>query len=196
MVVTWCESVGMVQMTERTIYKRGSSRSLRRLLSDLLVGMILDADSACADHDPLWIISPWITDFELIDNRLQRFGALRPGEDLPAWIRFGSALRMVSEHRDVRIITSRSPDSQRFLNRLLAENASRIVCRYADDVEHRKCVVCSSFPIDGSMNITFSGVEVRGEQVRLILPDDANSIESVATARYVAEGLWERCVAV
>jgi hypothetical protein len=179
-------------MTERTIYKRGSSRSLRRLLSDLLVGMILDGK--CADSDPLWVISPWITDFELIDNRLQRFSALRPGTDLPAWIRFGSALRMVAERREVRIITSSNPDSQRFLNQLRSMDVPGIVCRYADDVEHRKCVVCGEFLVDGSMNITFSGVEVRGEQIRLILPDDKNSVEAVAAARYVAEGLWERCV--
>ena len=74
-------------MTDRTI--RTSTSAAREELADALQGLFVA--ELLAPSQPLYIITPWISDVPLIDNRTARFSGLLP--DLPQrWIRLSELL--------------------------------------------------------------------------------------------------------
>src|SRR5690606_33917369 len=57
----------------RQIFVHGvyAERQLRNTLSNLLVGLILNPDV-------VWLVSPWVSDFDLLDNRTSDWNSVNP----------------------------------------------------------------------------------------------------------------------
>lgn len=145
----------------RKIYLNQSlgRRQFKELFSTLLLGILFNKDE-------LWIVSPWITDFELVDNTANQWNALVPKFE-PRYIRFSEVLIMLIQVGvPVKIVTREDPINLTFLTTLhyqLNDHEGLAIC--CVDKLHSKGVVCRDGMIEGSLNLTYSGVESNDEVV-------------------------------
>jgi hypothetical protein len=166
---------------------RTSAFCSREELADALQGLFV-AELLVPSH-PLWLVTPWVSDVELVDNRSARFSGLLPG--LPArWIRLAELL----EHQLVRggsIVVACRPDPHnesftRQLDRRAAEcgRSSNLRIRHAVDL-HEKGILTKDLLVSGSMNLTYNGIHRLEESINLV--DDA---DVVARTRVAYEDRW------
>jgi hypothetical protein len=152
-------------MKSRIIYKTNtvSKRELKDLLQAMFVAELLNPSKY------LWIISPWMSNIELIDNTTGAFNYLEPN-----WpkriIRLIDVIKRLLE-LDTTIIMSARADNR---NHLLFEQLMRI----ADDIDrkeyliirrrdilHIKGIIGDKFYLAGSMNYTNAGIEIWEESI-------------------------------
>jgi len=151
--------------TPRTIYKRHdrAREEVQRLLTAVFAAELLQPS------DEIWLVSPWIRDVVVLDNRGGDFTALQP-----AWaqreIRLLDCLAAMLEcGTAVRIKTSDDPASRALLD-VLARRArdvgeSELLQTRTSKLLHTKGLLTSRCLIRGSMNFTFRGVELNEEAV-------------------------------
>ncbi|EWC64098.1 Aspartokinase [Actinokineospora spheciospongiae] len=125
----------------------------------------------------LWLVSPWITDVDILNNTagtfpdLNRFGRrhIRLAEILVTLAAAGST---------VVIGTTSDSHNSTFLHRVrslardlgVTDRVSIVV-----DVSgrlHSKALTGDGFAVSGSMNITYNGINVREEQVELRIDEE------------------------
>lgn len=140
--------------------------------ADLLAGLFtaeLTAPGKC-----LWLVSPWISDVELIDNSAGTFSALS---------RFGKRrvrlteilVSLASRGCHVVVGTTTDPHNTRFVERLKQLTGDlRVEERVTITIDpsehlHTKAITGDDFVLSGSMNITYGGIEVREEMIQLRL---------------------------
>lgn len=159
-------------MTERQL--RTSAFCSRDELADALQGLFVA--ELLVPSDPLWLVTPWISDVDLIDNRSARFSGLLPG--LPArWIRLAELL----EHQLVRggsaVIACRpDPHNESFtrqINHRAADcgQSSNLRIRHAVDL-HEKGILTKDVLVSGSMNLTYNGIHRLEESISLVTDTD------------------------
>lgn len=147
-------------LQSRDIWTHGGGWPLPDLLRSALASLLLlNADRAA------YFASPWITDFDLFDNRFRDYEALFPRLAEQPWIRFSDYLCVLSKTLEVRILTTDNDRSEAFMNTPALRNASGVICRLGDSGFHEKGILAPTLYIEGSMNITHHGVRVRGEKV-------------------------------
>ena len=147
--------------------KRGQ-QSIREMLTSLLVPILVSPSKE------LLLASAWITDFELLDNRLGNWNDLEPmwgarmisfSEVLGLYCKNGGKLKLITRKEGKQI-------NERFLRRLRNQVRRydvqdrlehKIIVR-----EHKKFLIGDKFLVMGSMNFTYSGVEgISGETITL-----------------------------
>lgn len=138
--------------------------------ADLLAGIFcaeLAAPSKC-----LWLVSPWISDVELLDNGAGGFDALaRFGKRRIRLVEILATLACAGTH----IVVGMTTDSHnlRFRERLkLTAEDLRVVDNFTISVDptenlHTKALTGDDYALAGSMNITFNGIQVREELIDL-----------------------------
>lgn len=147
--------------TSRDIWSHGSSQELPDFLASSLATLLMLGPH----NQPAYFSSPWMSDFVLFDNRFGAFTALIPSmADCPR-IRFSDYLAQLARLMPVRLITTRTDTSLAFLQSPTLHRPSQLHWRFAPDEYHEKGILAPSFYIEGSMNITYSGLFVRGEKV-------------------------------
>jgi hypothetical protein len=119
----------------------------------------------------LWIVSPWMRDVTLFDNRAGAFATLFP--DLPRReLRLTDALRELMARGTRIILVTRPPPDDGDVGRLMEESAAANGRRGQLAVHHRseshtKGIVGDGAAIVGSMNFTHNGLDVQMEYVQL-----------------------------
>lgn len=142
--------------------------------ADLLAGIFsaeLAAPSKC-----LWMVSPWISDVEIIDNSAGGFDALgRFGKRRVRLVEILVALASGGSH--IVVGTTTDSHNTRFRQRLqtLAEDL-RVEDRFTISIDpseklHTKALTGDDYALAGSMNITFNGIQVREELIDLRTDD-------------------------
>jgi hypothetical protein len=154
----------------RQIFKSAATcrEEVRDLIQLLFVCELL-APSRC-----LWLVSPWVTDLEVIDNRDGAFSAIEP-----LWgarpIRLTEILARLAGQGTALRVAMRPPASAR-ANLDVAQKLLELRQSLGDPtlVEvtereelHTKGLLGNDFFLAGSMNFTKSGVEVWDERVEL-----------------------------
>lgn len=146
--------------------KRRASGEAAAMLGAVFAAELL-APSKC-----LWLVSPWISDVRLIDNRDGSFGAL--SEWGPRHIRLSEVLASLAAAETFVVIgTTADSSNTSFLDRLAALFAGRhLTDQLLVDVDpanelHEKAITTDDAVIAGSMNITNNGIFVREEYVEL-----------------------------
>ena len=156
-------------------------RAIRDLLQTLLVAETL------APSCPLWILSGWITDIAVVDNRAGRFADVDPDWPLGP-VPLSAALRTIVARGGSLAVVLRDVSYNRpFLDRLRGIQHSypgRIRTAVAPEF-HEKGMVGTDYDLSGSMNFTHRGVEINDEH--LILRTDA---AVVATRRLTLDAHW------
>jgi len=161
-------------MDRRRIFK-GSGRSEREvevLLQNLLV------TEALVPSESLWLISPWVTDIEVVDNRAAGFAGIEPLWP-QRWLRLSEILASLAQRGTSIVVATRSDEHNlpfhRRLNAAAAAVGSseliRIVIDESDE-QHEKGLLGDGFFLSGSMNFTVRGVRLNDEVVTVTLDPD------------------------
>ena len=148
-------------MSSRDIWSHGSGSTLRDLLVSILGCLLLTGK----DSHPVYFSSPWMSDFPLFPNHYGEFAALFPDLSEQAEIRYSQFLVCLSKFRQVRIITVRNTTSNTFFRNPIWEEHHQVEVRFAPETYHEKGILAPNFYIEGSMNLTFSGVYIRDEKI-------------------------------
>jgi len=157
--------------------KDRSSAEAAELLSSILLAEI-SFPSKC-----LWLISPWISDIPIIDNRTYSISVFQACG--PRFIRLTEVLiYLASQGTTVVIGTTDDASNDVFLTRIrLAFAEIGLENLLILDIDksnklHEKSIVGDDLSISGSMNITNNGVFIREELIQVHTDE-----ESVAKAR-------------
>ena len=134
----------------------------------------------------IWIVSPWISNVLIIDNRGSNFDALNPEWSNKEIRLMNVLIQLLSVGCPVGIVTNHDEHNTVFLN-LLSENAREKgldmgLTIIQKDQLHTKGILTSTSLFMGSMNITYNGLEINDESM-----DFDTRPESLAQARLTFE---------
>ncbi len=148
--------------------RRGRSKSdVRYALENLFIAETLEASPE------LWMVSPWISDVPLIDNRGRRFAHLGIVGD--RWLKISDILLyiarkfetritvVISDHewsKEFRLIILRS-----FKENKLEQSLNLVIKSHLE--LHEKTITTKDWQVGGSMNFTKQGIELRDEVVTI-----------------------------
>jgi hypothetical protein len=149
-----------------------SSRTLNDALSSLFVLELF------APSNRIYLISPWITDFTLLDNRFGQFRTLLP--EYNGQVRLSVILNTLAEQGTTIYVLSRPDTSRDFVARL----HPYIQRRVSPDL-HEKSLLTDHFYLRGSMNFTYSGLNRNEEHIEL-----STTPTDIAQASVAAEAFW------
>lgn len=143
-------------------------RQLRETLGNLLVSLVVTPQN-------IWLVSPWVSDFELLDNRSGDWNAVEPGWGMRK-INFSEILISAIESGcRLRLVTTDVTSNQAFIQRLqIAVPDTEMFQHIVSEDLHIKGLLTNSFFLAGSMNFTYSGTHFKEEQVQLSV--DAGTI--------------------
>jgi hypothetical protein len=120
--------------------------------------------------DKLWLVSPWISDIPIIDNRGDTFKTVEKWG--PERISLSRVLvALASRGTNITVVTITDKSNLAFLSALKDESRRRgveekVVIKIDDEEKlHEKAITSSDFVIDGSMNFTFNGLFIRRERI-------------------------------
>lgn len=124
----------------------------------------------------LWLVSPWVSDVEVLDNSAGTYSALSRFGHRP--IRLTEVLVTLAS-AGTYVVVATTPDSHNdlFLHRL---ELLKLDLRVADRIDvvvdktgklHTKALTGDGYTVAGSMNITYTGINLREEQVELHTED-------------------------
>lgn len=165
-------------MPNRQIFSRARSSSVQ--LGELLGSLF--AIELIAPSQQLYLTSPWISNMAILNNRHGQLRALMP-EMAKDWLGLADVLNELAERgAHVRVACR---EDQRETRRFLEGLAPAVEWRHSP-VLHMKGLVSASFYLRGSMNFTYSGVNINDEQVEL-----STESEVVAGAYLEAQTRWE-----
>jgi len=145
--------------------------TIRELLQTMFVGEMLLAGKQ------IWIVSPWVSNVVLIDNRSGNFDTLNP-EWSRREIRLVDVLvALMARGCQVVIVTRNLETNEGFINGLkeMAERNAleEQVTVKIHDVLHTKGILLSKCLLMGSMNLTYNGIEMNDEWIQFSIdPED------------------------
>lgn len=154
----------MTQLS-RDIHGPVQSRAIRDVLQTLFAAELIEPSK------PLWLCFAWVTDLRLLDNSARQFALLQP--DWPAApIRLSNVLdALLARGGQINVVIREHEHNATFitmLERLRGEHGTAI--RWAvSDRFHAKGLLGDKYFLNGSMNLTVSGVSVNEEHVVLRL---------------------------
>jgi len=136
----------------------------------------------------LWLVSPWISDVEIMDNTAGTYPALARYGRRPA--RLAEVLgTLAGPGTRIVIGTTSDQHNRAFLRRLDLLARDRGVAGFIDVHQdatgalHTKALTGDDYALVGSMNITYNGINLRDEYVQLETDE-----QYVARARMDAHG--------
>lgn len=147
----------------RAIFAHGAlgRRQFKEVLSSLLAGLTVSPQT-------IWLVSPWVSDFDLLDNQSDDWGMLQPAWGLRI-VRFSEMLvECIESGCSLNLVTKDEDGNHAFLKRISENITSSDRYRYGFSNElHSKGLLTSSWYLSGSMNFTFSGANLNDEQLHL-----------------------------
>lgn len=152
---------------------RAASRHVRDVLQTVFASLLL------APPPRLWLVSAWVTDAAVVDNRAGEVSAL-----VPMWPEREVVLSEVLAELAVRgtrmmIATNDHHANEGFIHAMRTATTlagrddavrldSRSVVEFSEDpLLHRKRLVTDEVSLMGSMNFTYSGYERNAEDLRI-----------------------------
>ena len=139
---------------------------------------------------PIWIVTPWISDIVVLDNRSGLFTGLLP--DLPRRpIRLAEVIVNQLQRGGSTVVACRPDDHNRaFVEQLQGRVESedglgdRLRCTFASEL-HEKGILSGTVLVSGSMNLTYNGIRRLEESI--LITDDT---DAVARTRHAYEDRW------
>ncbi|TDT14598.1 hypothetical protein BDK89_0153 [Ilumatobacter fluminis] len=166
---------------------RTTAYSSREELADVLQSIFVS--ELLVPSKPLWIVSPWISDVQVIDNRTGNFSGLLTA--MPQrWIRLGEVIEQHLGRGGSLTLATRPDDHNRvfteFLKRRTREIGRERSLRVVMSADlHEKGILTQGVLLSGSMNLTYNGLRRLEEAVHLTDEDDA-----LARARSAYRDRW------
>jgi len=142
-------------------HSRYYRNEVRELLQSVFVAELL------APSKELWLVSPWLSDIEVIRDTAGAFGPLLSGDSSTTLTMSAALTRLAAGGTLVRVVT-RPRFSAQIHNSLARRGAMELdnfVWREVAEL-HTKGLVGDDYRIMGSMNFTFSGIQINDEAIR------------------------------
>ncbi len=176
-------------MTQRRIFKTKTAGSI--VLKELMQNIFL-AELINPSQKTVWIVSPWISDVPLIDNRGGNFDIVNPDWRGQIVKLQDVILHMLSIDTQIRLITNHEKHNDSFLRKLkmrLTETSDKknISIIQIKTLHVKKGLLNDHGCLDGSMNITHQGMEINDEQVVYNSGSDIVDEERLIFADYYGE---------
>ncbi|GAA5133951.1 phospholipase D-like domain-containing protein DpdK [Pseudonocardia adelaidensis] len=169
------------------VIRKSKAQSASEILD--LLGALFSAELARPGRC-LWLVSPWISDVEIVDNSAGTFPALTRFGRRPT--RLAEVLvALADQSTQIVIATTSDNHNDAFLRRLhQLEQDLRVADAVTIHIDptrqlHTKALTGDDYALSGSMNITYNGIMIRDEQVEL-----RTDSEFVAGARMDAHGRY------
>ena len=170
--------------TTRRIFKSAVTgpNVIRELLQIVFLAELVDPG------DEVWLVSPWISDLALLDNRAGGLDGINP-----EWRRREIRLSEISGQLmaigcRVTVVTRRDDHNLVFIARLrdvaLASGVADKLGVIIRDNLHTKGILTSHGLLMGSMNLTFRGMEMNDEFVEYDTADSAVARARLAFREY------------
>jgi hypothetical protein len=172
-------------VTFRRIFKSAitSKKVIQELITLMMVGELV------SPGPEVWLVSPWITDVPLLDNRAGSFDSVNP-----EWghreVRLADvAVQLMSGGTAVRIVTRPDEHNEVFLKRL-GESAKSAAVRELLSIRirerlHTKGILTTRGFLAGSMNLTYSGLDLNEELITYDSDGQSLAVARLAFANYM-----------
>lgn len=168
----------------RRIFKTQTTgvATIQELMQTMFVSEVLQPG------DDVWIVSPWISNVVLIDNRSGSFDALNP-----EWgrreIRLADVLVTLMSHGTKAHVVTRNESSNDSFRTKLADlvvehDLEDSLSVHIHDQLHTKGILLSRCLLMGSMNLTYNGMTINDEWVEFSLDSADISRTRLEFARY------------
>lgn len=151
--------------TRRIFQREGTSQNLvRELLQMMFLGEMLTPG-----RDRAWLVSPWISNVVIFDNRAGGFRAINP-EWGSREIRLAEiVIDIMARGTDFAIVTNYDKHNDSFLNKLntlvIEKGLEEKIQILRRENLHVKGILLHNGVLTGSMNFTFRGFEINEESV-------------------------------
>lgn len=173
-----------MNVVHRRIFKTQTTGvvTIQELLQTMFVAEVLQPG------DDIWIVSPWISNVVLIDNRSGNFDALNP-----EWgrreVRLTDVLVTLMNHgTKVRIVTRSDASNDAFRTRIVdlaRENGLEDeLLMHIHEQLHTKGILLTRCLLMGSMNLTYNGMVINDEWVEFSLDSHDLGRTRLEFARY------------
>lgn len=171
------------------VWSNAASSRLRDLLSSALSCVLMRKGWAAGQA--VYVCSPWISDFPVFDNRYGQFDALVPLARGTSRIRLADVLITLASVTSVRVVSKETEATRQFLgSRDFA--AANVHVRMAGNDLHEKGLLTPEFYLEGSMNLTYSGVHLNQEKVSYHAGGDRPVVERIASAYAELDRRWRQ----
>ena len=171
----------------RRIFKSAvtSQNLVRELLQLILLGELMSPSG-----ERVWLVSPWISNIAILDNRAGGYNAVNPEWGSREIRLIEVAVNLMARGCALGLATSLSDHNETFLNGLEEAAQEAGVVEKLNVIRrehlHTKGILLKRGLLTGSMNITYRGLELNDEAV---VYDTAPS--SIAQARISFESYLE-----
>jgi hypothetical protein len=187
-------------MASRDVWSRAGSMQVRDLLSALLsTRLLMDSETNYDARNPLYVCSPYLTDFPLFDNAFGQFQPLFrscPEYGEQSSVLFSQVLIEISSRMPVRIVGVPGDYADAFMKATVRVNFPNISGRYASELYHEKGLLCSAFYLEGSMNFTYSGIYRRDEKITAHTSETPSGQQKIYAATKEFDRLWHKIAAL
>jgi phosphatidylserine/phosphatidylglycerophosphate/cardiolipin synthase-like enzyme len=158
--------------------------TLRELLETMFISEMLSPGPV------IYIISPWVSNIILIDNRSGTFDTLNPEWGHKEVRVVDVIVSLMSRGCRVVIVTRNDEKNTSFLN-LLNDQAAQnglenAVTTYSRNSLHTKGILLTGCSLLGSMNLTYFGLHLNDEQVTFSIDKEDLAHTRLEFERYVA----------
>lgn len=144
--------------------------TIRELLQTMFVGEMLLAG------EKIWIVSPWVSNVVLIDNRSGNFDTLNPEWSRREIRLIDALIALMARGTHVVIVTRDLETNIGFINGLrdMSEQQaleSQMTIKIHDSL-HTKGILLSNSLLIGSMNLTYNGIEMNDEWIQFSIDSE------------------------
>lgn len=156
--------------TSRQIFLHGplGQREIKETLGNLLIGLILSPDV-------IWLVSPWITDFPLLDNRTRDWDSIKP-EWGARYVNFSELLiAVIGSGCTLNLVTTDSKYNTAIIQKItesIDDKSNFNLIVRGEDSLHTKGLLTSSYFLSGGMNFTYTGANKKDDVVTLYTSKD------------------------
>ena len=162
---------------------------MRDLLASFFGTILLGA----ATVRPMYLISPWLSDFKLLVNTFGQFKDLfryHANFTENPHILFSEVLMEASDRLPIRIITWPDEKSRAFACNFVEAKNVQVKFEKAQK-DHQKGLLSDLFYFEGSMNFTYSGVYLNKEKITCNAAYDPEGKQKINEAYLEFERIWD-----
>jgi phosphatidylserine/phosphatidylglycerophosphate/cardiolipin synthase-like enzyme len=159
--------------------------TIRELLQTMFVGELLLAG------EKIWIVSPWVSNVVLIDNRTGNFDSLNPEWGRQEIRLVDVLIALMARGSHVVIVTRDLETNIGFINGLrhMSEQhalEAQMTIKMNDSL-HTKGILLSNSLLMGSMNLTYNGIEMNDEWIQFSIDSEDIAKTRLEFATYTGE---------
>lgn len=140
-------------------------------IGDLLTTALLS--ELCRPSAELWIVSGWITDIPVLDNRHRQYDAVLGDLARSSVLLTEVLAELVERGCELHIALREVDHNRRFVNRLSDRARTGRIHIYRSPDLHEKLIVGSDWIMKGSMNFTWNGLQQNEESIDFVVDSKA-----------------------